>query len=194
VQSGPSGQGDPDSGKVGGSPSWTVQARFVRQAGSKQRPNGQGGRGKTEEGEVDAQREPNQHKGTGAGLGERIGGQQAENSSRGRVRPQGTFFCLHVCYIGFTYGAKGRGVGRSFLKFFNSSLCVLTVITSFSSHFHVGTAIIFPILWIGNQRLIESSDLLKNIQLLRTGAEKEMATHSSFLAGRIPWTEEPGGL
>ena len=24
--------------------------------------------------------------------------------------------------------------------------------------------------------------------------EKEMATHSSFLACRIPWTEEPGGL
>ena len=23
--------------------------------------------------------------------------------------------------------------------------------------------------------------------------EKEMATHSSFLAWRIPWTEEPGG-
>ena len=25
-------------------------------------------------------------------------------------------------------------------------------------------------------------------------AEKEMAIHSSFLAWRIPWTEEPGGL
>ena len=24
--------------------------------------------------------------------------------------------------------------------------------------------------------------------------EEEMATHSSSLAGRIPWTEEPGGL
>ena len=24
--------------------------------------------------------------------------------------------------------------------------------------------------------------------------EKEMATHSSFLAWTIPWTEEPGGL
>ena len=24
--------------------------------------------------------------------------------------------------------------------------------------------------------------------------EKEMATHSSILAGKIPWTEEPGGL
>ena len=24
--------------------------------------------------------------------------------------------------------------------------------------------------------------------------EKEMATHSSVLAQRIPWTEEPGGL
>ena len=24
--------------------------------------------------------------------------------------------------------------------------------------------------------------------------EKEMATHSTFLAWKIPWTEEPGGL
>ena len=24
--------------------------------------------------------------------------------------------------------------------------------------------------------------------------EKEMAPHSSILAGKIPWTEEPGGL
>ena len=24
--------------------------------------------------------------------------------------------------------------------------------------------------------------------------EKEIATHSSILAGRVPWTEEPGGL
>ena len=24
--------------------------------------------------------------------------------------------------------------------------------------------------------------------------EEEMATHSSILAGRIPWTKEPGGL
>ena len=24
--------------------------------------------------------------------------------------------------------------------------------------------------------------------------EEEMATHSGILAGRIPWTEEPGGL
>ena len=30
--------------------------------------------------------------------------------------------------------------------------------------------------------------------LYSTGMEKEMATHSSILAWRIPWTEEPGGL
>ena len=27
-----------------------------------------------------------------------------------------------------------------------------------------------------------------------TNLEKGMATHSSILARRIPWTEEPGGL
>ena len=34
----------------------------------------------------------------------------------------------------------------------------------------------------------EKADLKFNI------LEKEMATHSSILAWRIPWTEEPGGL
>ena len=29
---------------------------------------------------------------------------------------------------------------------------------------------------------------------LKDPLEKEMATHSSILALRIPWTEEPGGL
>ena len=28
----------------------------------------------------------------------------------------------------------------------------------------------------------------------KTVMEKEMATHSSILAWRIPWTKEPGGL
>ena len=28
----------------------------------------------------------------------------------------------------------------------------------------------------------------------RDPLEKEMANHSSILAGKIPWTEEPGGL
>ena len=30
--------------------------------------------------------------------------------------------------------------------------------------------------------------------LIRKTLEKEMATHSSILAWRISWTEEPGGL
>ena len=30
--------------------------------------------------------------------------------------------------------------------------------------------------------------------LLVTETEKAMATHSSILAWKIPWTEEPGGL
>ena len=38
----------------------------------------------------------------------------------------------------------------------------------------------------------------KETQILSLGwedpPEKEMATHSSILAWKIPWTEEPGGL
>ena len=32
------------------------------------------------------------------------------------------------------------------------------------------------------------------LQCRRPGFEKEMATHSSILAQKIPWTEDPGGL
>ena len=35
---------------------------------------------------------------------------------------------------------------------------------------------------------------LGSIPELGRSPEKEMATHSSILAWRIPWTEEPGGL
>ena len=31
-------------------------------------------------------------------------------------------------------------------------------------------------------------------QEMNTRLEKEMATHSSILAWRVPWTEEPDGL
>ena len=33
-----------------------------------------------------------------------------------------------------------------------------------------------------------------SIPRLAGSPEKEMATHSSILAWRIPWTEDPGGL
>ena len=41
-----------------------------------------------------------------------------------------------------------------------------------------------PIMWETWVRSLGREDTL----------EKEMATHSSILAWRIPWTEEPGGL
>ena len=41
-----------------------------------------------------------------------------------------------------------------------------------------------PTMWEAPVRSLGWEDLL----------EKEMATHSSTLAWRIPWTEEPGGL
>ena len=36
--------------------------------------------------------------------------------------------------------------------------------------------------------------MVKNLLGQEDPLEKEMATHSSILAGRIPWTEEPDGL
>ena len=35
---------------------------------------------------------------------------------------------------------------------------------------------------------------MSSVPRLGRSLEKEMATHSSILAWRIPWTEEPGGL
>ena len=41
---------------------------------------------------------------------------------------------------------------------------------------------------------VEVPQKTKNRATLCFNMEKERATHSSILAGRIPWTEEPGGL
>ena len=45
---------------------------------------------------------------------------------------------------------------------------------------------------------MENSPAMQDTQVRSLGREdpreKEMATHSSILAWRIPWTEEPGGL
>ena len=44
------------------------------------------------------------------------------------------------------------------------------------------------------KRLLSSSSLSYIRVVLSAYLEKEMATHSSALAWKIPWTEEPGGL
>ena len=47
-------------------------------------------------------------------------------------------------------------------------------------------------------QLVKSVPVTREIQVQflsqEDPLEKEMATHSSFLAWTIPWTEEPGGL
>ena len=54
------------------------------------------------------------------------------------------------------------------------------------------------ILWASlGAQTVKNSPALQETQVLSLGQEdpleKEMATHSSILAWRIPWTEEPGG-
>ena len=60
---------------------------------------------------------------------------------------------------------------------------------------------IFYALWyVGNVYILELEKICEGIKLhiwdllLITFMEKEMATHSSTLAWKTPWTEEPGGL
>ena len=48
-----------------------------------------------------------------------------------------------------------------------------------------------PCLGVVRQMLL--SEIKKRIRQT-PGMEKEIATHSSILAWRIPWTEDPGGL
>ena len=47
-------------------------------------------------------------------------------------------------------------------------------------------------------QLIKNPSVMQETQVQYLGGEdlpeKEMATHSSILAWRIPWTEEPSGL
>ena len=45
--------------------------------------------------------------------------------------------------------------------------------------------------------MVKNSPAMQETQVQSLGQdplEKSMATHSSILAWRIPWTEEPGGL
>ena len=56
---------------------------------------------------------------------------------------------------------------------------------------------LFPILSIWVLSLFLLASLARCLSILFTlsrSLEKEMATHSSILAWRIPWTKEPGGL
>ena len=54
--------------------------------------------------------------------------------------------------------------------------------------------------WVSQAALVvkNSSAIAEDVRdmglILGSGLEKGMATHSSILAWRIPWTEEPGGL
>ena len=77
------------------------------------------------------------------------------------------------------------------ISFLGPVSCVLT--SWISSGHTVGSASLhwlaqivknLPAMWETQIRSLGQEDLL----------EKEMATHSSILAWRIPWTEEPGGL
>ena len=48
--------------------------------------------------------------------------------------------------------------------------------------------------WAAVRGVTKSRARLNDFTFLFHALEKEMATHSSVLAWRIPWTEEPGGL
>ena len=69
----------------------------------------------------------------------------------------------------------------------------LTVTQFFFFFFLVGWSEGFPAGSDGKEAAFNAGDL-SSIPGLEDPLEKAMATHSSILAWRIPWTEEPGGL
>ena len=54
----------------------------------------------------------------------------------------------------------------------------------------------FPDRLLGKESACNAGDTGDTSSVLELGGspEEEMATHSSILTGRIPWTEDPGGL
>ena len=68
----------------------------------------------------------------------------------------------------------------------------------FSSNFSPWTSVIIKLLdsWLNRDQSQEKGEVRIVIfnKLLRCFSEKTMAPHSSTLAWKIPWTEEPGGL
>ena len=79
----------------------------------------------------------------------------------------------------------------------NEDLCCSTFSWAFDvvsvldfGHFNVGSGTV--------AQMVKNLLAVQETQVRSLGQEaplqKEMATHSSILAWRIPWTEEPGGL
>ena len=76
--------------------------------------------------------------------------------------------------------------GNVYIEILTPTEMVLCIYT----HIHIRASLIDP--------LVNHLPTMQESQVRFLGQEdpleKEMATHSSILAWRIPWTEEPGGL
>ena len=75
---------------------------------------------------------------------------------------------------------------QNLYSYINSSIC-----------YRISSSQLITILFITAQR-VKHLPVMQKTQVQSLGwedpLEKEMATHSSILAWRIPWTEEPGSL
>ena len=89
------------------------------------------------------------------------------------------------------------------LKIIDACVCVLCSVTlvmsdSLQPHGLKPTRLLYPWNFPGKNTGVDCHALLQEIRVQSLGwedlLEKEMATYSSILAWKIPWTEEPGGL
>ena len=64
--------------------------------------------------------------------------------------------------------------------------------------FAISSLLLSPNLWISMGLVVKNPPAKQETQIQSLDwedpLEKEMATHSSILAWKIPWTEKPGGL
>ena len=126
------------------------------------------------------------------------------------------FFCLwsYLCLWFMLFYAPGRNVNwedhlvnpRAIFGFWVHWVCISNVPSVKTQSCLWAGIILTHILWfsivIDRASLIAQS--VKNVPAMQETwvrflgreepLEKEMATHSSILAWKIPWTEEPGGL
>ena len=82
--------------------------------------------------------------------------------------------------------ASVRRILPDFALFIWLSICIHLI------HIHVHLIISFNKL--GAAQMVKILPATQKTQVQSLGQEEEMATHSSILAWRLPWIEEPGGL
>ena len=99
------------------------------------------------------------------------------------------YICMYVCI--YKLGTSYTYTLHSLYKWIQTLACIIKIPHALYIHIHIFRAPLvtqrskrLPAMWETRVRSLSREDPL----------EKEMATHSSIIAWRIPWREDPGRL